>query len=57
MIFIGGVVYAPIATYWLIYLNPWYLTKAIPYFWKSFPKKNKYIKILTAVAVDKLIIT
>jgi len=43
MLFVGGAVYSPIGTAWFYYLNPWYIAKAIPFFWKSFPQKHKYI--------------
>ena len=56
MILVGGFVYAPICTYWLIYLNPLYLGwigMAIT----KFKLAGHWTRVWTSVAVDKLILT
>jgi hypothetical protein len=56
MVLVGGFVYAPICTSWLIFLNPWYITKIIKV-WPAFAHKHIYFKALISMLIDKLIIT
>jgi hypothetical protein len=56
MVLTGGLVYAPICTGWLVFLNPWYIKKIIG-FWPAFAYKSVYYKAAVSVILDKAIIT
>ena len=56
MVLVAGFVEAPINTFWLIYLNPWYL-RYITKYYPPFYYFGKWVKVSVSVAIDKLIIT
>ena len=56
MVLLGGFVYSPICTGWVVFLNPWYLSK-IRYYYPPFKHVGKWTEIATAVSIDKLILT
>ena len=56
MVLVGGFVYAPFCTFWLIFLNPWYIKQIIKV-WPAFAQKTIVYKAVVSVIIDKLIIT
>ncbi len=56
MVLVGGLVYSPICTFWLIYLNPWYIRQIIKV-WPAFAGKTVVYKAVISVIIDKLIVT